>query len=102
MYKLPCFIKPSEKSGQRLECEHFKAPTAEEIALHKQGMEERESLVKTVKAGITRWRFQHQGCSHSEIVECPACKGHLHLSIAAHNGHVKGRCETGGCVSWTE
>jgi hypothetical protein len=26
----------------------------------------------------------------------------LHLSIAAHNGHVKGRCETGGCVSWAE
>src|SRR5208282_5705125 len=101
MYQLPCFIKPGEKPGQRLQCEHFKAPTAEEVALHKQWTEDRESLVRTVKAGITRWRVQYQGCSHSETVECPACKGHLHLSIAAHNGHVKGRCETDGCASWT-
>jgi hypothetical protein len=102
MYLLPCFIRPGEKPGQRLSCEHFRAPTAEEIALHKQRADDRESLVRTVKAGITRWRVQYQGCSHSEIVVCPACKGHLHLSIAAHNGHVKGRCETGGCVNWTE
>jgi len=102
MYQLPCFIRASEKPGQRIPCDRFIAPTAEEIAQHKQWAEDRESLVRSVKAGIARWRVQHQGCSHNEVVECPACKGHLHLSIAAHNGHVKGRCETGGCVSWTE
>jgi hypothetical protein len=102
MYQLPCFIRAGEKAGQRIHCDHFRAPTAEEIALHKQLAEDRLSLVMTVKAGISPWRVQYQGCSHSEIVECPACKGHLHLSIAAHNGNVKGRCETGGCVSWAE
>ena len=102
MYQLPCFIKAGEKPGVRLNCDHFLAPTEEEVAQHRQWAEDRESLVKTVKAGISRWRVQHQGCSHTETVVCPACKGHLHLSIAAHNGHVKGRCETGGCVSWAE
>jgi len=102
MYQLPCFIRPGEKPGQRLHCEHFRAPTDEEVALYKQSAEDRESLVKSVKAGIAPWRVQHQGRSHAEIVVCPACKGRLHLSIAAHNGHMKGRCETGGCVNWAE
>ena len=87
---------------QRVHCEHFRAPTAEEIALHKQSDEDHRSLVMTVKSGITSWRVMHQGCSHSEIVECPACRGRLHLSIRAHNEHVQGSCETSGCVSWTE
>lgn len=102
MHKLPCFIKAGEKPDQRVRCERFRAPNVEEIALHKQWGEDRRSLLKTAVAGITPWRVQHQGCSHAEIVECPVCRGHLHLSIAAHNGHVRGRCETGGCVSWTE
>lgn len=36
MHKLPCFIKSGDKPGQRIQCERFKAPTAEEIALHAQ------------------------------------------------------------------
>ncbi len=102
MYQLPCFIKAGEKPGQRISCESFTAPTAEEIALHNQAAEDRQRLVATVKAGIAPWRQKHHGCSHFEVVECPACQGLLHLSIKAHNGHVQGRCETGGCVSWTE
>lgn len=37
-----------------------------------------------------------------EVIECPACKGLLHLSQAAYNGHVHGHCETPDCVSWME
>lgn len=102
MYRLPCFIKAGEKPGQRVDCERFRAPTAEEIAVHKQSADDRRNLVTTVKAAISAWRVKHQGCSHSEVVECPACRGQLHLSIRAHNGIVQGRCETNGCVSWTE
>ena len=102
MHRLPCFIRSGDKPGQRVSCEHFKSPTAEEIALHKQWDEDRGKLLKTALVGITPWRVQHQGRSHAEIVKCPVCRGNLHLSIAAHNGHVRGRCETDGCVSWTE
>ena len=37
-----------------------------------------------------------------DMVECPVCKGKLHLSHAAVNGHVWGKCETAGCVEWME
>jgi len=102
MHRLPCFIRSGDKPGQRVRCERFRAPTVEETALHKQWEEERLNLLQTAKAGITAWRAQHQGRSHAEIVKCPVCRGHLHLAIAAHNEHVRGSCETGGCVSWTE
>jgi len=38
----------------------------------------------------------------SEVIECPACGGGLHLSQAASNGHIHGKCETKDCVSWME
>ncbi len=37
-----------------------------------------------------------------EVVECPICKGRLHLSQSAYNGHCHGKCETDNCVSWME
>ena len=33
-------------------------------------------------------------------IECPACKGTLHYSIAGTNGHMWGRCETKDCLTW--
>lgn len=51
---------------------------------------------------IEPWRKKHRGTSHREVIECPCCKGKLHLSIAASNGHVWGKCETAGCLSWIE
>jgi hypothetical protein len=102
MYQLPCFIKTGEKPGSRILCERFRAPTAEEIAQHEQWTKDRQKLVTTVKVAISAWRLKHQGHSHAGIVECPACGGQLHLSTRAHNDHVQGKCETSGCVSWTE
>ena len=36
------------------------------------------------------------------VVDCPICKGKLHLSQSSYNGHVHGQCETNGCVEWME
>ena len=33
-------------------------------------------------------------------IECPACKGKLHYSIASYNGHIWGKCETEKCLEW--
>ncbi len=41
MYRLPCFIINGEKPDQRVCCERFRAPTADEIVLHKQWCEDR-------------------------------------------------------------
>jgi len=49
------------------------------------------------------WRVKPKPASdRREAVECPICKGRLHLSQSAYNGHVHGQCETAGCVSWME
>lgn len=48
------------------------------------------------------WNVKTHRVGKQEIVECPVCKGKLHLSQAAYNGHVWGKCETPGCVSWME
>lgn len=64
--------------------------------------DKRLSVLGNVMRGIKPWRDAHKGKSAAEVVECPACNGRLHLSIAAYNGHVHGKCETPGCVSWME
>jgi hypothetical protein len=99
----PCFLtKTGESKPDALPCEHLRRPTPEEIAAHECWLNSRMQLQATVMAGIAPWRAAHKGKSASEVVECPACKGRLHLSIAAYNGHVHGHCETQGCVSWME
>lgn len=55
-----------------------------------------------VLAAIAPWRKKYKNEGFQEVIECPACKGRLHLSIAACNGHVWGRCETPDCVKWME
>ena len=38
----------------------------------------------------------------SGAVKCPVCGGKLNYSVAALNGHLWGKCETGGCLHWME
>lgn len=95
----PCFLPHKAEVGH---CDKFRAPTPEEVAAHETWLEGRISLLGKVMAGIKPWRETHKGRSASEIVECPACAGRLHLSISSYNGHVHGRCETEGCASWVE
>lgn len=53
---------------------------------------------------VGKWRTwtKTNRVAKQEVIECPKCKGRLHLSQAAYNGHVHGHCETKGCVSWME
>lgn len=99
----PCFLdeKGRSKPGA-LPCEHLRRPTAAEIIAHDAWVGARLKLLGVVRNAIRPWRDAHKGQSASEVIECPACKGRLHLSIAAYNGHVHRRCETAGCVAWTE
>lgn len=63
-------------------------------------------LAKTMRvlAAIVPWRTwtRESRVSKAEVIECPECKGKLHLSQSAYNGHVHGKCETEGCVAWME
>jgi hypothetical protein len=99
----PCFLDETGASkADALPCERLLRPTAHEIAAHEKWAEGRHGLLGKVMKDIQPWREAHKGMSTRDVVVCPACSGRLHLSIAAYNGHVHGRCETEGCVSWME
>lgn len=98
----PCFLDKGESRAGALECPKLRRPTPEEIATHEAWSDGRTKMFMSVLAGIGPWRAKNKGKSASEIIECPACKGRLHLSISSYNGHVHGHCATKGCVSWME
>jgi hypothetical protein len=65
-----------------------------------QDMLDRMAIVMPV---VSKWRIKPKPATdRREVIECPKCKGRLHLSQSSYNGHVHGRCETEGCVSWME
>jgi len=99
----PCYLTDSgESKPGAVECPHLRRPTKEEIDAHLLWRGKRLQLMATVMEGVYDWRVAHRGKSASAIIECPACKGQLHVSIAANNGHMSGRCETPGCAAWIE
>jgi len=95
---LPCLkLGPREQAS----CSHFIEPSDEEYAEEGRRVEASMARMRTVMPVVAEWRKKPPR-GKGEIIECPACKGRLHLSQAASNGHVWGRCETAGCVSWIE
>lgn len=65
-----------------------------------------ESAFKKLTVGLevaASWRVKPKPrADRYEVLECPVCKGKLHLSQSSYNGHVHGKCETEQCVSWME
>lgn len=74
---------------------------AKERADEIEKMLERMQIVMPV---VSKWRTwtETNRVSKYEVIECPKCKGKLHLRQSGYNGHVHGQCETEGCVSWME
>jgi hypothetical protein len=99
----PCFMdKDGKPKPDTAICWDQRPATTEEIEAHKQWARESTRKLLTALEVISPWRKQNKGKGVSEIVPCPICAGHLHLTISKGNGHVWGRCETEGCVSWVE
>ena len=99
----PCFLDDFGRSKPgAVPCASLRRPTAEEITANELEWERQFNLLGVVQRGIKPWREAHQKQNFAEVIECPVCKGRLHLSIAACNGHVHGKCETDGCAEWME
>lgn len=81
---------------QRRSLEHAQARAA--------AIEESLRRMTIVGPVVAKWRTwtEQNRASKQEVIECPACKGRLHLRQSGYNGHVHGQCETEGCVSWME
>jgi len=99
MLRLPCFYVAG---GTPVKCEKFEPQTVEEIEADDREMDESMARFMTVMPLVSEIKKEYKGKSWSGTRECPVCKGTLHLSHAAYNGHVHGKCETDGCVSWME
>jgi hypothetical protein len=64
-------------------------------------VEKSDREMRLVMPVVSAWR-KRKPIGKAEVIECPVCKGRLHLRQAACNGHVHGCCETKDCVNWME
>lgn len=92
--------KRSEEA-QRARCPKWERTTREQGEQRYREINEAMERMRKVMPVVAKWRATPP-CGKAEVISCPACGGRLHLSQAASNGHVHGRCETAGCVSWME
>lgn len=97
--QLPCLLlRPDVPQAT---CEKYVERTQEELDAEERETNEAMAKHILVIPFVSEWRKKPPR-GKQEVVECPACKGRLHLSQSAGNGHVWGRCQTKGCVSWIE
>lgn len=88
--------------GPQGTCEKYEEPTAEDIAADDAAMEAAIARMKRTLPLCARIKAEHKGESWKGVETCPECGGKLHLSHAAMNGHVWGKCETENCLAWME
>ncbi len=100
-FNIPCIDGHLIPGGACAICPKWERHTKEDG--EKRATDMLHSMRKMKLAGpiISAWR-EKKPRGKREVIECPVCKGRLHLSQAAYNGHVHGRCETDDCLSWLE
>lgn len=82
-------------------CPKWERRSLEHAEARADSIEKSLRKMAVVEPAVSAWR-KKAPIGKQEVIECPACKGRLHLSQSSHNGHVHGRCATPGCVSWME
>lgn len=108
--RIPCHNAPMKKASasqlehfkRRGKCDKFELPTKEEIAADEAEVTAMFDRMAKCLPIIGKVKKEHKGTNWTGVVECLVCGGKLHLSHAALNGHVWGKCETENCVSWME
>lgn len=108
--RIPCHSDPwpnaspsqLEHFDRRGKCEKYQEPTIAEIAAHNAIV---KSAFKRHAASfplIAKIKKDHKGQSWKGTDICPICKKTIHLTHAAINGYVWGKCETECCLDWME
>ena len=106
--RLPCRHRIFAPGTERFQaaiipCALREEPTTEEVAADEAQSERDWEQVKIALDVASRWRTKPKPTSdRCETVQCPCCKGELHLFQSSYNGHVHGHCETANCVRWRE
>ena len=93
-----------DRRGQtEIPCSLLQLPTAEQVQESRRSMDAHWQKTIVALKVASEWRVKPKPkTDRAEIIECPVCKGKLHLSQSSYNGHVHGKCETEGCVAWME
>ena len=101
--RIPCLVVDSIKpNGPIVSCSKYQEETEEEIAAKEREIEALLERHRKAEEVVRAFRVKYKNKSGQETVKCPVCEGKLHLSIAAYNGHVWGKCETKDCLAWME
>lgn len=95
---------PVDRRGETvIPCPNRVEPTDEQIKQYRE--ESERHWLKTVAAlkVATAWKVRPKPDNdREEIVDCPICKGKLHLRQSSYNGHASAKCETADCVEFME
>ena len=111
MLRIPCIqdqdrhklsVRQLDEFRKRGSCDQYEEPTDEEIASFEEGMKKRVEMMQATIPLIQEIKEIHRGENWNGTVVCPICEGKLSLTHSAYNGHVWGKCETEGCLSWME
>lgn len=107
--RLPChtinyFNTPHQQAhfDRRGKCDKYIEPTPQEISAFDKRMDDAMKRMMATLPLIDKIKKEHRGENWRGIVECPHCKGKLHLEHHLPNGHVWGKCETENCLNWAE
>jgi hypothetical protein len=98
----PCFLEGGKSKSGALPCEHLRLPTPEEIVAHEEWAAKRREMLIQGMVAVMPLREKFKGTGGHEVIECPVCKGKLHVSIMRSNGHAHVVCETVSCIAWVE
>jgi hypothetical protein len=101
--EVPNETKPYPGAQPKERCPFYAEPTAEQVQADRAAMDAHlEKTMAAIKVAGA-WRVKPKPAQdRRDTVECPVCKGRLHLNQSAYNGHVNGKCETADCVAWME
>jgi hypothetical protein len=84
-------------------CPKWERRSMEHSIARADSFEEMFKRMEIVDPVVTKWRtIPKPATSRAEVIECPVCKGRLHLSQSSYNGHVHAKCETADCVAFME
>ncbi len=102
----PHGLKVLSEHGPQGVCDKYDEPTNAEVAEFDREvealMEQHIKEMTDLNPILLKIKKEHKGKGHQCVIECPRCKGKLHLSHAASNGHIWGKCETEDCMAWME
>lgn len=97
--KIPCRYMPG---GCPVECPEFAPTEVSVIEEDDAATDEAIAIHMAVMPLVAKVKRDRKGENWKGVETCPICQGRLHLSHAAYNSHVWGKCETENCLSWIE